>query len=60
MFFHISKILNKYSYNYKINNENGIIEIIHLIINNIHFFHHSFNTIDKNKSLRLCLYELNI
>jgi len=53
-----SNILNKYSNNYMINNENGIIKIIHLIMNNIHSFNHLYRIKDKNKSLRLCLYEI--
>ena len=54
-------ILNKYTIDYKIINENCIIEIINLIINNINFFDNKKLYIkDNNKSLRLCLYELNI
>jgi hypothetical protein len=54
-------ILNKYTYNYKINDEKCIIEIINLIINNINSFDNKKISIkDNNKSLRLCLYELKI
>jgi len=53
-----ANILNKYCSNYKINDENGIIEIIHLIMNNIHSFHYINKIKDKNNSLRLCLYEI--
>jgi hypothetical protein len=55
------EILNKYTIDYKVINENCIIEIINLIINNINFFDNKKLYIkDNNKSLRLCLYELNI
>jgi hypothetical protein len=55
-----SNILDKYTLNYKINNENCIIDIINLILNNINSI--NINDIfikDNNKSLRLCLYELD-
>jgi hypothetical protein len=52
------EILNKYTTNYKINDEKCIIEIINLIINNIHIFNNKIIIKDNNKSLRLCLYEL--
>ena len=55
------EILNNYTLNYKIINENCIIEIIKLIINNVNKFNNKKIIIkDNNKSLRLCLYELKI
>jgi hypothetical protein len=54
-----TKILHKYTINYQIINENCIIEIIELIIKNINNFK-KINIKDNNKSLRLCLYELNM
>ena len=55
------EILNIYTLNYKINNEQCIIEIINLIINNINSLDNKKIVIkDNNKSLRLCLYELKI
>jgi hypothetical protein len=55
------EILNNYTLEYKIINENCIIEIINLIINNINLFDMKKIIIkDKNKSLRLCLYELEL
>jgi hypothetical protein len=55
-----SEILNKYTHEYKVIDENCIIEIINLIINNISLLDKNRLIIkDNNKSLRLCLYELN-
>lgn len=57
-----SKIIEKYNDNYKINNENAINEIIQLIINNINKIDNKIYDVskDKNKSLRLCLYEIKL
>ena len=57
-----SKILEKYTSDYKINNENAINEIIQLIINNINIIDNKVYDVskDKNNSLRLCLYELRL
>jgi hypothetical protein len=53
------RLFKKYSKNYKINNENFIIEIIELINNKKYDFDKRLIKInDTNKSLRLCLYEL--
>jgi hypothetical protein len=58
---YFSKLIKKYSKNYKINNENFIIEIIELINNKKYDFDKRLIKInDKNNSLRLCLYELDI
>ena len=55
------KILELYTTNYKINNEICIDKIIDIIINNINILDDNKYTIfDKNKSLRLCLYELKM
>lgn len=54
-------IFNKHTINCKIQDESGIVEIIKLIIKNIHLFDKNVNTFNnniKNNSLRLCLYEL--
>lgn len=51
-------ILNIYTINYKIKNEEGINKIIELITDNIHKLK-TIDIIDKNNSLRLCLYEIN-
>ena len=48
--------LNKYSKDYKINSDIFIVEMIKIIINNMNIQKIKIN--DKNKSLRLCLYEL--
>ena len=57
-----SKILEKYTSNYKINNEIAIHEMINLIINNIHIIDSKICDVskDKNNSLRLCLYEIKL
>lgn len=54
-------ILNKYTINYKVNDELCIVNIINLITTNIKKFDKKIINIksDKNNSLRLCLYELN-
>jgi hypothetical protein len=55
------KILEKYTYNYKINNKLCIDEIIKLLVKNMRIYNtenkFNFKDFDKN-SLRLCLYEL--
>jgi hypothetical protein len=54
--------LSKYTQNYKVNNELCIDSIINLITINIKKLDKRLLTIksDKNNSLRLCLYEINI
>jgi hypothetical protein len=57
------KILSKYDINndYKINNEMCINDLIKLILNNIQFLDNkSFAINDKNRSLRMCLYEIKL
>jgi hypothetical protein len=57
------KILSKYDINnnYKINNEMCINDLIKLILNNIQFLDNkSFSINDKNRSLRMCLYEIKL
>ena len=53
----LGKILLNNNKNYQINNENAIIEIINLIESNIDKIK-IYNFKDKNKSLKLCLYEI--
>jgi hypothetical protein len=57
-----STILSKHTLNYKVNNELCITYIINLISSQIKELDKSIINIksDKNNSLRLCLYELNI
>ena len=57
-----SKIIEKYNDNYQINNEIAINEMIELIINNINSIDDKIYDVskDKNKSLRLCLYEIKL
>ena len=53
-----TSILDKFNNNYKVTNEETIDEIILLIMNNIKYFDKDIFVIDdKNKSLRMCLYE---
>ena len=59
----LGKILSKYDLNndYKINNEYCVNALIKLILNNIKFLDNkSFIVNDKNKSLRMCLYEIKL
>ena len=57
-----SNIIKKYTIYYKINDESSITKIIELINKNINKFNNRLIDVsnDKNKSLRLCLYELKI
>ena len=57
-----ANIIKKYSIDYKINNELSIIKIIELLNKNINKLNSRLINVssDKNKSLRLCLYELKI
>lgn len=56
-----SNLMNKYTINYKINNEEFIKEFINLIINNINNLDKRLKIIkDKNKSLKMSFYELKI
>jgi hypothetical protein len=56
------KLLEKYSKNYKLVTEKGVNELINLIINNINILDNNLINIknDKNKTLRLCLYEIDL
>ena len=59
----LGKILSKYDINnnYKINNDYCVNDLIKLILNNIQFLDSkSFIINDKNKSLRMCLYEIKL
>jgi hypothetical protein len=59
----LGNILSKYDLNndYKINNEYCVNELIKLILNNVKFLDSkSFIINDKNKSLRMCLYEMKL
>jgi hypothetical protein len=58
----LGNIIKKYTIYYKINDESSITEIIELINKNINNLNNRLLNVnnDKNKSLRLCLYELKI